>query len=147
VYNLTDYILASLSSHGYRAVTVGDCLGDPQANWYRAAGSAVPPGTTTSAASTPTATGKTVSTEGDCGGVITCQGSSFGQCCSQHGFCGSTSDYCGTGCQALFGTCSIGSTTTSKVSLSDPPAHRILVQVLCLPILKILVVKRLNVLD
>ncbi|KAL2018813.1 hypothetical protein VTK56DRAFT_371 [Thermocarpiscus australiensis] len=36
VYNLTDYILVSLYSAGYRAVTVGECLGDPPANWYRA---------------------------------------------------------------------------------------------------------------
>jgi len=35
VYNLTDYILTSLFSNGYRAVTVGECLGDPPANWYR----------------------------------------------------------------------------------------------------------------
>lgn len=36
VYNLTDYVLTSLFSHGYRSVTVGECLGDPAANWYRA---------------------------------------------------------------------------------------------------------------
>lgn len=35
VYNLTDYILTSLFSHGYKAVTVGECLGDPKSNWYR----------------------------------------------------------------------------------------------------------------
>ena len=35
VNNLTDYILTSLFSHGYKAVTVGECLGDPEANWYR----------------------------------------------------------------------------------------------------------------
>lgn len=36
VYNLTDHILTSLVSAGYKAVTVGQCLGDPPANWYRA---------------------------------------------------------------------------------------------------------------
>ncbi|KAK0711196.1 hypothetical protein B0H67DRAFT_279837 [Lasiosphaeris hirsuta] len=36
VHNLTDYILTSLFSNGYRSVTVGECLGDPPANWYRA---------------------------------------------------------------------------------------------------------------
>ncbi|TQS36046.1 hypothetical protein Golomagni_03514 [Golovinomyces magnicellulatus] len=35
VYNLTDHILDSMYSRGYRSVTVGECLGDPQANWYR----------------------------------------------------------------------------------------------------------------
>ncbi|MCJ1296956.1 hypothetical protein MMC34_008525 [Xylographa carneopallida] len=28
-----------------------------------------------------------------------------GPCCSQHGYCGNTSDYCGLGCQDAFGTC------------------------------------------
>lgn len=35
VYNLTDYILSSLFAHGYKSVTVGECLGDPKENWYR----------------------------------------------------------------------------------------------------------------
>lgn len=34
VYNLTDYILASMYSHGFKSVTVGECLGDDPANWY-----------------------------------------------------------------------------------------------------------------
>jgi peptidoglycan/xylan/chitin deacetylase (PgdA/CDA1 family) len=34
-YNLTDYMLSTLTSLGYRAVTVGECLRDPAANWYR----------------------------------------------------------------------------------------------------------------
>jgi len=28
-----------------------------------------------------------------------------GKCCSQYGYCGKTSDYCGTGCQKTFGRC------------------------------------------
>merc|ERR1711964_809301 len=35
VHNLTDYILASMYKKGYKSVTVGECLGDPVANWYR----------------------------------------------------------------------------------------------------------------
>ncbi|KAL1882008.1 hypothetical protein VTK73DRAFT_2990 [Phialemonium thermophilum] len=35
VYNLTDYFLSSLLKHGYKPVTVGQCLGDPESNWYR----------------------------------------------------------------------------------------------------------------
>lgn len=35
--NLTEYMLSTLTQLGYKAVTVGDCLGDPAANWYRAA--------------------------------------------------------------------------------------------------------------
>jgi hypothetical protein len=34
-YYLTDYMLQMVQSKGYRAVTVGECLGDPDANWYR----------------------------------------------------------------------------------------------------------------
>jgi len=32
---LVQYMLESVKRNGYRAVTVGDCMGDPQANWYR----------------------------------------------------------------------------------------------------------------
>lgn len=42
-HNLTSYMLDTLRSKGYRAVTLGECLGDPQANWYRAAGTVVVP--------------------------------------------------------------------------------------------------------
>ncbi|KAI1776687.1 hypothetical protein F4818DRAFT_440087 [Hypoxylon cercidicola] len=35
VHNLTEYMLQGLQARGYRAVTVGDCLGDPVSNWYR----------------------------------------------------------------------------------------------------------------
>lgn len=47
--NLTEYMLSTLTNLGYKAVTVGECLGDPAANWYRSAGGA---GTATSV-STP----------------------------------------------------------------------------------------------
>lgn len=43
--NLTEYMLSTLTQLGYKAVTVGDCLGDPSANWYRSASGA---GTATS---------------------------------------------------------------------------------------------------
>lgn len=33
--NLTEYMLSTLTQLGYRAVTVGECLGDPEENWYR----------------------------------------------------------------------------------------------------------------
>lgn len=35
VYNLTEYMLQSLFRNGFESVTVGECLGDPQENWYR----------------------------------------------------------------------------------------------------------------
>ncbi|WZH45937.1 Bifunctional xylanase deacetylase [Fusarium acuminatum] len=35
VYNLTEYMLKSLTRNKFSAVTVGECLQDPKANWYR----------------------------------------------------------------------------------------------------------------
>ncbi|KAG0641310.1 hypothetical protein HOY80DRAFT_745165 [Tuber brumale] len=36
--NLTEHMLKTLQQKGYKAVTVGECMGDPKENWYRAAG-------------------------------------------------------------------------------------------------------------
>jgi hypothetical protein len=33
---LVEAMLQSLQTRGYKAVTLGECLGDPKANWYRA---------------------------------------------------------------------------------------------------------------
>ncbi|KAK4197626.1 family 18 putative glycoside hydrolase [Triangularia verruculosa] len=54
--------------------------------------------------------GPPVSKDGLCGQAsdpsgATCEGSEFGDCCSEYGFCGATNAYCGTGCQAAFGAC------------------------------------------
>jgi peptidoglycan/xylan/chitin deacetylase (PgdA/CDA1 family) len=38
-YNLTEYMLSTLTTLGYKAVTVGECLGDPSTNWYRSSSS------------------------------------------------------------------------------------------------------------
>jgi peptidoglycan/xylan/chitin deacetylase (PgdA/CDA1 family) len=35
--DLTEYMLKTLTELGYRAVTIGECLGDPEGNWYRTA--------------------------------------------------------------------------------------------------------------
>ncbi|KAF8428632.1 hypothetical protein EV426DRAFT_279165 [Tirmania nivea] len=35
VHNLTAYFLSEITAKGFRAVTAGQCLGDPEANWYR----------------------------------------------------------------------------------------------------------------
>lgn len=98
VYNLTSYTLDSLFKSGYRSVTVGQCLGDPPANWYRAGSKAVPSYTFTTRAptgtwscltqtATPTSSGPAspsstlqVSTDGSCGSGVTCQGSTYGNC-------------------------------------------------------------------
>jgi hypothetical protein len=51
--NLTGYMLDLLVSKGYRGVTMGECLGEPEANWYRAGTGRV---ATTSKVRTPTST-------------------------------------------------------------------------------------------
>ncbi|KAK9685467.1 hypothetical protein K7432_015493 [Basidiobolus ranarum] len=45
-----------------------------------------------------------------------------GLCCNQLGYCGSTSDYCSTGCQENFGSCDEGSkiATTNITATSTP---------------------------
>ncbi|OAL52673.1 hypothetical protein IQ07DRAFT_490147, partial [Pyrenochaeta sp. DS3sAY3a] len=53
---------------------------------------------------------KPVSKNARCGqafGGQTCQGSKWGNCCSQYNYCGSTKDYCDVAnkCQKDFGTC------------------------------------------
>ncbi|CAI6256713.1 unnamed protein product [Periconia digitata] len=126
--NLTVYMLQMLQDKGYRGVTVGECLGDPEANWYRASSgkivtssSARPSATQTSSAA-PTATPTGVSVDGTCGAAVglTCLGFSEGSCCSPAGWCGATEAYCGTGCQSGFGTC--GKSTTDVPSSSAPSA-------------------------
>lgn len=67
-----------------------------------------------------------VSLNGRCGntsgatGGQTCLGSTFGNCCSLYGFCGSTDIYCTPeeGCQSGFGTCNPPTPTSS----STPPS-------------------------
>ncbi|KAF1968220.1 hypothetical protein BU23DRAFT_515106, partial [Bimuria novae-zelandiae CBS 107.79] len=53
---------------------------------------------------------KPVSKNARCGskfGGATCQGSKWGNCCSQNGYCGSSKDHCEVAkkCQKAFGTC------------------------------------------
>lgn len=93
---LTDYMLSYLKSKGYRGVTMGECMGEPKENWYRTSsgGSTGGGGGTTN----PPPTTGNVSKDGKCGaanGNTICQGSGFGNCCSQYGWCGSTADHCG----------------------------------------------------
>jgi hypothetical protein len=47
---------------------------------------------------------------------VTCQNSVFGNCCSQYGYCGKTTAYCGSGCQSKFGTCSNGVLSSTRSS-------------------------------
>ncbi|KAG0639700.1 hypothetical protein HOY80DRAFT_961631 [Tuber brumale] len=51
------------------------------------------------------------SPDGTCGGQNGYRCTSGSPCCSQWGWCGSGSEYCGSGCQSSFGTCNGGGTT------------------------------------
>jgi hypothetical protein len=73
-YNLTAYMVETLLQYGYKPVTLGECLGDPAANWYRTLGGGAPytqavsstvsatSSTASSTKSTSTSTTKTTST-------------------------------------------------------------------------------------
>ncbi|KAK6082955.1 polysaccharide deacetylase [Seiridium cupressi] len=94
VHVLVQEAIDALKAKGLSSVTVGTCLGDAAANWYRDSGSTPTP---------PPTTG-TPSPDDTCGGSngYTCTDN---LCCSQYGWCGDTSEYCGTGCQSPFGRC------------------------------------------
>ncbi|KAF2855092.1 carbohydrate esterase family 4 protein [Plenodomus tracheiphilus IPT5] len=136
--DLSTYMVNYIDSLGYKMVTLGQCMGEPEANWYRtpsartastssfAAPTACSSGASssrvsTSAAATSTPSG--VSTDGMCGSTAgkTCLNSGLGECCSQYGWCGATTDHCGTGCQAGFGQC--GSLSSSSTLLSTGTAR------------------------
>lgn len=101
--NLTSYMLQNLQQQGFKAVTVGECLGDPEANWYRPSARGVvvsPPSAPVaaptkpassppvSAPTTPSNSSGKVSTDATCGGTskYTCLTSKFGSCCSRNGY-------------------------------------------------------------
>src|SRR3569833_4264894 len=48
-----------------------------------------------------------ISPDGACGNGVTCLNSRRGQCCSPHGFCGESIEYCGDGCNSAFGNCGL----------------------------------------
>lgn len=66
----------------------------------------------------------TISPKGLCGAssTFTCTGSSFGSCCSQYNYCGSSDVYCGTGCQSAFGTCGSAQSAGQSAAASVPSA-------------------------
>ncbi|KZL87460.1 chitin recognition protein [Colletotrichum incanum] len=143
---LTNHILDSVVANGWNAVTVGTCLGDAPENWYRgnvpsynfkitpvsapvcsstatsssllnSTGSAVSTGTS----ATSTSVALAISLDAMCGSGTgqTCQGSTFGDCCSQYGYCGKSEFHCGVGCQSGFGSCTNSSSSSSAVVASS----------------------------
>ncbi|KAH6647325.1 hypothetical protein BKA67DRAFT_384114 [Truncatella angustata] len=92
VHVLIQESINAVKARGLTPVTVGTCLGDAAANWYRQAGTTPPP------------SGGTPSPDDTCGGTngYVCTNNN---CCSQWGWCGSTDEYCAAGCQIAFGRC------------------------------------------
>lgn len=74
----------------------------------------------TSGSAAPTPLTLQTSDDGSCGSGVTCVGSSYGQCCSEHGFCGNGDAYCGVGCQAEFGLCGSPASTTVSTAVAGP---------------------------
>ncbi|KAK0751753.1 hypothetical protein B0T18DRAFT_318276 [Schizothecium vesticola] len=60
-----------------------------------------------------------ISTDGTCEGSVSCAGSEFGRCCSAYGFCGSSVDHCGEGCQPSLGECGGDGSTPEPPASSD----------------------------
>jgi hypothetical protein len=77
-----------------------------------------PSSSTTSTLPTPSPNLQ-ISTDGTCGNGITCAGSHWGQCCSEHGYCGNTDAYCGAGCQAAYGSYRLSPTAPSPTSIVE----------------------------
>ncbi|KAI6902254.1 putative ferulic acid esterase [Hortaea werneckii] len=80
----------------------------------------VGPIATSSSAAPPLST-DAVSDDGTCGPENedkTCQGSGFGDCCSEYGFCGSTDFYCDTGCLVGYGKCDNAPVQSNSASTS-----------------------------
>lgn len=118
--NLTVTMIETLQARGFKGVTMGECMNEPVANWYRDSTPGTTPPSSTRATTGPTSTPTgTVSTDGSCGPQgknQICSGSTFGNCCSQYGWCGKSTDHCGTGCNSLFGTCGTSSAPTSSAA-------------------------------
>ncbi|TLD30541.1 hypothetical protein PspLS_02315 [Pyricularia sp. CBS 133598] len=104
---LTQFMLELVARKGLRPVTLGECLGDPAEFWYRdVSGSSGGAATTSPSKPKPGAASKMrLSTDGQCGGDVTCADSQWGSCCSRYNWCGSSADHCDAGCQSQFGQC------------------------------------------
>lgn len=74
-----------------------------------------------SAAPSATPAGK-ISTDGSCGGTkgFTCKGSTYGDCCSSYGWCGSSTAHCDAACNSAFGVCPGGGSGNTGPSSTRP---------------------------
>jgi chitinase len=81
------------------------------------------PASSTSTGAIPTQTATIPTPDGTCGvSGYTCIGFVMGECCSPYGYCGSSSDHCGTGCQPGSGKCGIQSSSSVVMSSTIRPS-------------------------
>ncbi|KAJ5468992.1 hypothetical protein N7475_006744 [Penicillium sp. IBT 31633x] len=106
VHNLTEHMLKAIRRQGYRAITVGDCLRDPRAMWYRK-DTRMPTHKRKPKKGASADPNKPISWDGSCGTNYTCLGSNFGFCCDSTHSCGNTTRHCGNGCQKDAGYCAV----------------------------------------
>lgn len=102
---------ACCSEHGFCGTSQAYCAAGCQPE-FGVCGVMVSAAPVSSSAPAPTGG---VSPDGSCGGTagFTCIP---GSCCSQFGFCGTTADHCGTGCQSVFGECGLDAVVTATTS-------------------------------
>ncbi|EHK20742.1 carbohydrate esterase family 4 protein [Trichoderma virens Gv29-8] len=117
VHTLIPYTIDLLYNAGFKPVTVGECLGDPEENWYRSrdeesekrsVGLDQVNGSHPITNETLPVLSPVPTTDGRCGsafGNTTCLNQKIDNCCSKNGWCGSTEDHCLAGCQEGFGRC------------------------------------------
>ena len=73
------------------------------------------PSNTPSTSTVPVTQVPVGSSTGTCGGTVIC---AAGLCCSQYGWCGLGTSYCGTGCQPRFGSCNSATSRTAPINPS-----------------------------
>jgi peptidoglycan/xylan/chitin deacetylase (PgdA/CDA1 family) len=61
-YNLTEFMLRTLTDQGYKAVTIGECMNDPVENWYRSSDGSSGSKVSSSASSSASASSTPLST-------------------------------------------------------------------------------------
>ena len=126
VPSLSNPTPTSASSGGIFA-TVASSSSAAESSSASAAASPTPAAVSSAPASAGTgsaSSGLTVSEDGECSGAHTCNGSPHGPCCSQWGWCGSTTDYCGTGCMEGFGQCGTFVNSTSSAGSAAPSSAK-----------------------
>ncbi|KAL0932882.1 polysaccharide deacetylase family protein [Colletotrichum truncatum] len=106
---LVPEFLRIVKEKNLKLVSVGECLGDPETNWYKTRRTFTP---TATAASNPVSITSTAVPTGVTGPDGICGGDkgyicSAGYCCGGVGYCGRTESFCGEGCNPLFGECGI----------------------------------------